>query len=497
MGSSQSTVGRISGISSSHHARTNSNHAPSPVSLFGSKSPIQSITNKLSKANLSYDIGDLQGYYEIETLTYIIKESIEHDKKIQLTQFLKTGSSNKDVSDFKYQYKPKIFITDIKTLDVAKLIVPSKVNPFGFVHTCLKIGPLYFEWNNSSIINVSFSVYDLKQAILVIDLEDENIESTKIDKTEDKMISDISKIVSEWNVNYEYDPLTKNCQKFVEAMMKDGFGLIIKKYPDYIQNIFDNLHKLGKYKIENIFKNTIFKDVKTHADLDYISHIKEIHADFNTDNYALGKSLDRAFWFNYFSLIQYQQLFNKTKKDFEKATKFLDVYEPVQLLQCLDYVLELKYLEGKFPEKIEDLHLIKMILTKEPNSFIKEEEGLKRKLKEIYDSFISIAEEKDTDLIQQIEMNQPIHGKEFIRRFYEEMLTGDAKNEFLKCYEKENGFHDIGYYPKKQKLKALSEKFKEHIIVTTNISIMWDKYDEETCYCRNPHDTHSIRKNYK
>ena len=332
------------------------------------------------------------------------------------------------------------------------------------------------------------------QAILVIDLEDENIISKRIDKTEDQMYKDISKIVSEWNSKYDYDVITRNCQNFVERMMSDGFGLKITKYPEYIQKIFNNLHKFGKYEIKDIFKNTIYKNVQTHSDLDYISNIKNIHSDFETDDYALGKSLDRAFWFNYFSLLQYKEFFEKTKKEFEKANSFLKVYKESEIFQILFYVLDLKYLQKKFPNEIDDLKYLQSLLEKDSSIFEKEEENLKLKLKTIFENFIEIANEKEIDLKEEIKIHQPILGKEFIKRYFEENLMDDEmKLEFLKCYEKGNG-----YYPKKEKLRELFKKYGENIPkLNFDISYMWDNYDKQNCYHKNPDDTHSIKKKHK
>ena len=145
MGGSISTNGSGINGSKTNSVNTNSPASSSPSSplpnLFSSKNPVSKITSKLSKSDIVYHISDLKGYYDEDTLTSIIKETIEQDKKEQLSIFIQK-SKDKDVSKFKYQYKPKIFITDIKTLDVAKVFVPSVINPYGFVHTCLKIGPI-------------------------------------------------------------------------------------------------------------------------------------------------------------------------------------------------------------------------------------------------------------------------------------------------------------------------------------------------------------------
>jgi hypothetical protein len=107
--------------------------SPCPSPVFESN-PNSTMTTKLIKANIDYDISNLSFYHDSETIMKLMKSEIENDKNSQRLKNTQT--------EFKYQFKPKIFITEIETNEFTKAFVPYFINPYGFVHTCLKLGPL-------------------------------------------------------------------------------------------------------------------------------------------------------------------------------------------------------------------------------------------------------------------------------------------------------------------------------------------------------------------
>jgi hypothetical protein len=113
-----------------YESRVNS---PCPSPVFESN-PNSTMTTKLIKANIEYDISNLSFYHDSETIMKLMKNEIENDKNSQ--------KRKNNEQEFKYQFKPKIFITEIETNEFTKAFVPYFINPYGFVHTCLKLGPL-------------------------------------------------------------------------------------------------------------------------------------------------------------------------------------------------------------------------------------------------------------------------------------------------------------------------------------------------------------------
>jgi hypothetical protein len=331
-----------------------------------------------------------------------------------------------------------------------------------------------------------------------------------IKKPEDEMLQDVAKVISSWNLNRTYDVVGKNCQNFVEDLIKNGLGIdTTNLYSEFNQQVIDNLHKFGEYKIENIFKNfPDFKNLKNHSDLDYILNMKEIQGSLTLDELNLGKSLDRAFWFNNFSLEQYKEFFVVKKNEFEKSKEKLEIYDEEELMECLNYIFEIQYLKKYFDKEIIQLKKLYKKWNDNSDCFKEIEPDLMNKLREIYDKFIKIAEEKIPVIDVQLKINQPITGREFIRRYYKDLFSNDVfqkkfedkhSKESFKSIKKEYQtlYKDVEY-PIKSDVEKFIKRHHEKIsdIYPKEAAILWKKYDEECCYLNNPELTFSIKKKY-
>jgi len=178
-------------------------------------------------------------------------------------------------------------------------------------HTALIIGPWILEWNNSSLCIPRRCCSTA--AILAIDVDNTIEKKMKIGFVVDALCE----VISRWNIIKTYDRNKCNCLHFIEDVL-DSLGISSKlSYTGALGNFIKNIREKGSsdwnYSLpEELIQKCHFKNdvkninFKTHEELDnFVLQILEYEKQFNIDtkyaeDFALLKSVDRAFWLRYF-----------------------------------------------------------------------------------------------------------------------------------------------------------------------------------------------------
>jgi hypothetical protein len=150
----------------------------------------------------------------------------------QLKETLKMEENNNDsgLNDilFEKKIKVKLVITNIKTNETLRKIFSPFINftksksfEYGLFHTALIVGPFYLEWNDSSLC-IPKKVMKSHQSFFTMDIEEIPIQNS--DLTD--VVKKLSKIICDWNINYEYksnalSSFEGSCQDFVDAVLQE------------------------------------------------------------------------------------------------------------------------------------------------------------------------------------------------------------------------------------------------------------------------------------
>lgn len=167
------------------------------------------------------------------------------------------------------------------------------------------------EWSNKSLC-IPKKIYSTS-ALLALDVPS-HLETANVDDIIDK----ISDVVCRWNAFHQYDRNKNNCQVFIEELL-----LCLGISPDlfYKGQLGDSLKKMKskgecdiKFKLDHDLQELLgIKEkkmsFKSHQELDkFIAKLEETHlkvhnklySDKYPHDFALLKSIDRAFWLRYY-----------------------------------------------------------------------------------------------------------------------------------------------------------------------------------------------------
>ncbi len=281
-------------------------------SLFSSRAPTQAFTSiDNTSTSAPMNLPPTNGEEEEEV-------NWEEIEKMELSQPLKD------------KIKVKLLISETRdgSSSLRQLLSPIlstlQVSPqFGLFHSALILGPWLLEFNNSSLITPR-KCYS-KSAILASDIEN-HLQIIELDVVIDKLCD----VISYWNVFVEYDKRKRNCQHFVDDLLRHleikvhfegqlldfveklrNKGICKKKYTiplelfnsPQLQNYLKEIPKecISKAKSSKMTKI----EFKNHAMLDdFVNELIMIEPQFHEkykDDYFLLKSMDRAFWLRHFS----------------------------------------------------------------------------------------------------------------------------------------------------------------------------------------------------
>lgn len=151
----------------------------------------------------------------------------------------------------------------------------------------------------------------------------------------DEIVDILADIIVDWNANMSYKNMPKdkkvekNCQDFVEEILKEI--KIEAKFQPPLSIFLEKLRKEGhseliyETKNEEILKKfgirpkTLFE---THKDLDlFVKEMMKVDHEFQenySNDYALLKSFDRAFWLRHYSAVS-EDKYKCLKKEDEET----------------------------------------------------------------------------------------------------------------------------------------------------------------------------------
>lgn len=181
-------------------------------------------------------------------------------------------------------------------------------NSYGFVHASIQIGPIRFDWFNTSFVKIRDMTKKIESSAeqketrtrgKYIDVENplivfDPLNGKELAKTEANF-KKIAAVISDWNSNRMYNNSLANCQDFVVEILKNlgiDFNIYTKESAlmTYLKHLRDHPDKSTKWFKDKNGNEIIFD---THQELD------EFHAqhfgDLLPDEKALIKCFHRAF----------------------------------------------------------------------------------------------------------------------------------------------------------------------------------------------------------
>eukprot|EP01080_Neovahlkampfia_damariscottae_P005946 gene5946-9775_t len=462
----------------------------STYNMFQREDPEMIIKKKLNKAQMMYDPDELDEWTDSKSLQIKFNEYISEDKKAQAKFHRDKHLDDPVYVPPPYDYKCKVIFSEINDglTDFQKSFVPSFMVPFGFCHAGLKIGPWYLEWNNSSLVDYTGSVYNLKKSILVIDIP--------MTKSEEQMIEDVCNIVTEWNTKKYYDKKTINCQHFTMKLVQDGLGVPFDKIPfsKPIQNIISNLKNQGNFEVESIFKDhEHLKNFKSHKDFDFYL-LQQQHFSAKTkeeklrieEELSLLKIMDRAFWLNYYISIERLEFLQTQQYDAKTRIENIPNCTEKKLKKILSTIVGLDILNKKFSDDFKQLQILNNKVQKVPKMDEETEKEIKENLIIILEKYITYVDKKLKDYEKDVELYEPITGKEFVKRYLRDISPKDV---FENIYDKPDKF------PTKM---FIVDHFYDNYSKDINNALLpvFSKYDQVICVYDDPTQNFSLSKNF-
>eukprot|EP01080_Neovahlkampfia_damariscottae_P005821 gene5821-9644_t len=253
-----------------------------------------------------------------ESVYKLVKQLKETLKTVDSTDENEQNISNEIL--FEKKLKVKLVITNIKTNETLRKIFSPFINfakpksfEYGLFHTALIVGPFYLEWNDSSLC-IPKKVMKSHQSFFSVDIQE--IPILNSDLTD--LVKSLSKIICEWNINYEYksNPMSQfegSCQNFVDAILQELNLKFSFEQGGCLNNYIKKMKKYGTYgavftpslKFEKYFSITSTITFESHEQLDkfvlkLLEKDKNLKFNFN-EEYCLLKAFDRGFWLKSFA----------------------------------------------------------------------------------------------------------------------------------------------------------------------------------------------------
>jgi len=231
-----------------------------------------------------------------------------------------TEAPSKDGEQKKDWWRVKLILTSMSLSPLAKILgrfaheTGFNKWKYGMVHAALQIGPVVLEWNRNSLcIPCDINNYG-ENALIAIDV----VDGLKDKKLQLDAVQKVCDVIVDWNIKQTYDVVNKNCQHFVDELLKSlGFSSV---FTGLIGQFFQHLQSC------NSFENFEFRFppkpnghlFNSHEELD-----EYVLANHNLDAEAMQllKAYDRVFWFRFYAIRAVQ---NKTPDELRQ----IQFYQP-------------------------------------------------------------------------------------------------------------------------------------------------------------------------
>lgn len=238
-------------------------------------------------------------------LLNILKDSIEIEDEQEIEQ------------EFKSKVKVKLILTNIETNDTLRKVLSPFINflntkslEYGLFHTALIVGPFYLEWNDSSLC-LPKKIMKSGRSFISIEIGEIEIKTSEMLE----IINPLSKIISDYNVNYQYsrqktNTNTGSCQDFVYSILSE---LDLKWSPTQggcIDLFLKNVRSKGQPELLFIPCEKFIK----YFNLDFTSKVFHNHQELDLfvidkmndlsqfqEELNLLKGFDRGFWLKFLS----------------------------------------------------------------------------------------------------------------------------------------------------------------------------------------------------
>jgi len=165
---------------------------------------------------------------------------------------------------------------------------------YGYLHTGLQINGVVIDWDLTGL------VVPRKFANKIYSALDINSAGTQSMNKSLEVLKNVTEVIVKWNQDYEYQTFTRNCQHFVNEIIK-ALGIKLSWNPSiasYIKDIKEdpkNVIPHIEYKLDG---KMVRKKFETHQELD--DFVEEFSKNDPIQYSALDgllKSFDRGFWF--------------------------------------------------------------------------------------------------------------------------------------------------------------------------------------------------------
>jgi len=181
---------------------------------------------------------------------------------------------------------------------------------YGMVHTAVQIGPIMFEWNDSSLIIPTVSTNWSNDRVLCA------LELAKIplDAWYNTYLTKISKKIAHWNSHYDYNAIITNCQTFTKELLKELNleNALCGRIPAFLNSLCE-LDPI-KLSFHHQMENGEEKIFNTHTELDQFVHSLGRKLIEGSDDWKILKAYNRVFWLRHYA-VSIKEYTNQTEKN--------------------------------------------------------------------------------------------------------------------------------------------------------------------------------------